>query len=377
LKSVPRTALHTFKLPHYRSVPNSRYTGAVILQENIPLAPLTTFRVGGPARYFAEAEDEDDVVMALAFAKTRDLPVFVLGGGSNLLVSDSGFPGIVLKIASRGVQLEPSGDNILLTAAAGEDWDRIVASCVETSLGGVECLSGIPGLVGGTPVQNVGAYGQEIADTLVSVRVLDRQTEEVVQLTHAQCGFAYRTSIFNTTQRDRYIVLQVTYSLPKNGVPLVKYPDLQRNLKQSTRPPTLAEVRKAVLEIRASKGMLIVEDDPDCRSAGSFFKNPIIAETDLLQVHSADGGDAPRYPASNGKVKTSAAWLIEHAGFPKGFALGPAAVSRKHTLALVNTGGARATDILALARAIRRGVQDRFGIRLTPEPEFVGFIEDF
>jgi UDP-N-acetylmuramate dehydrogenase len=358
-------------------VPKSRYTGAVILQEHVPLAPMTTFGVGGPARYFAEAQDEDDVVMALAFAKTRDLPVFILGGGSNLLVSDLGFPGMVLKVGAKGVQLEPAGDNILLTAAAGEDWDRIVASCVETNLGGVECLSGIPGFVGGTPVQNVGAYGQETADTLISVRALDRESEEVVELTREQCGFAYRTSIFNTTHRDRYIVLQVTYSLRKNGIPLVKYPDLQRSLKQSTRPPTLSEVRSAVLEIRASKAMLIVEGDPDCRSAGSFFKNPIITNAEYARLQSVGGGDTPGYPAANGNVKTSAAWLIEHAGFAKGFALGPAAVSRKHTLALVNTGGARAADIVALAREIRRGVYDRFGIRITPEPVFVGFIEDF
>jgi UDP-N-acetylmuramate dehydrogenase len=169
----------------------------------------------------------------------------------------------------------------------------------------------------------------------------------------------------------------VTYSLRKNGIPLVKYPDLQRSLKQSTRPPTLAEVRSAVLEIRASKGMLIVEGDPDCRSAGSFFKNPILTQGEYSRIQSAGGGDVPCYPASDGKVKTSAAWLIEHSGFAKGFALGPAAVSRKHTLALVNTGGACAADIVALAREIRRGVHDRFGIRLTPEPVFVGFIEEF
>jgi len=377
--TIAEQSFEPFKLliRNFLSVPKSRYTGAVILQEHIPLAPLTTFRVGGPARYFAETEDEDDVVMALAFAKTRHLPVFVLGGGSNLLVSDLGFPGIVLRVAAKGVQLESAGDNILLTAAAGEDWDRIVASCVETNLGGVECLSGIPGSVGGTPVQNVGAYGQETADTLVSVRVLDRKTEEIVELSHAQCGFSYRASIFNTTQKDRYIVLQVTYSLRKNGVPLLKYPDLQRSLKQSTRTPTLAEVRTAVREIRTSKGMLIVDGDPDCRSAGSFFKNPIMTEAEYSRILSARGGEVPRYPASDGNVKTSAAWLIEQSGFAKGFALGPAAVSRKHTLALVNTGGARAADIVALAREIRRGVQDRFGILLTPEPVFVGFIEEF
>lgn len=347
------------------------------LEEHIPLGPRTTFGVGGPARYFAEAEDEDDLVMALAFAKTRNVPVFVLGGGSNLLVSDSGYPGMVLKIAARGVQLDDAGDNIRVTAAAGEDWDGIVASCVESNLGGVECLSGIPGSVGGTPVQNVGAYGQEVADTIVSVRALDREAESIVELSHAECGFAYRTSIFNTTQRDRYIVLQVTYSLRKNGVPFVKYPDVQRRLGAGTRPPTLAEVRRAVREIRASKGMLIVEGDPDCRSAGSFFKNPVITEAEYSALQTNAGDAVPRYPATNGNVKTSAAWLIEHSGFAKGFALGPAALSRKHTLALINAGGACAADIVALAREIRRGVQDHFGIRLTPEPVFVGFIEEF
>ena len=350
------------------------------LQENIPLAPWTTLKVGGPAQYFADAESEDDVLMALAFAKTRDLPVFVLGGGSNLLVADSGFAGFVLRVNVKGVEVEPAGDNVLLRVAAGEDWDKFVSSCVEVRLGGIECLSGIPGSVGGTPVQNVGAYGQEISDVLVSVRALDRETESVVELSHAQCGFAYRTSIFNTTHRERYIVLQVTYALKKDGTPLMKYPDVRRNLEshgEKSRPPTLADVRQAVLEIRSSKAMLIVDGDPDCRSAGSFFKNPIVTEAEYAQLLSVAGGALPRYPASNGHVKTSAAWLIEQSGFTRGFSLGPAAISRKHTLALVNTGGARAADILALAREIRRGVQDRFGIRLTPEPVFVGFIEDF
>jgi len=353
------------------------HCSAVILQENIALAPLTTFKVGGPARFFAEAETEDDLVMALAFAKVQDLPIFVLGGGSNLLVSDSGYPGLVLKIALHGVQLDSDGDNILVRAAAGEDWDRIVASSVDANLGGVECLSGIPGFVGGTPVQNVGAYGQEIADTLVSVRALDRLNESIVDLSHAQCGFSYRTSIFNTTERDRYIVLQVTYALRKNGVPLVKYPDVQRSLGESGKRPTLADVRRTVREIRAGKGMLIVEGDPDCRSAGSFFKNPVVSETEFARLQSESDTAIPRYPAPAGNVKTSAAWLIEHSGFAKGFARGPAAISHKHTLALTNTGDAKASDILELAREIRRGVFDRFGIRLTPEPVFVGFIEEF
>lgn len=350
----------------------------MILEENIPLAPLTTFGVGGPARYFAAAESEEDVVMALAFAKARDLPVFVLGGGSNLLVSDAGFSGLVLRIAIKGVEVEPAGDSILLRAAAGEVWDDFVKSCVDVNLGGVECLSGIPGLVGGTPVQNVGAYGQETADVLVSVRALDRETESMVELSHAQCGFAYRTSIFNTTHRERYIVLQVTYALKKNGAPSMKYPDVQRTLEKKAIPPTLADVRRAVREIRASKGMLLVDGDPDCRSAGSFFKNPIVTEAEYSRLQSLSplSDDAvPKYPASSGNVKTSAAWLIEHSGYARGFSLGPAGVSHKHTLALVNTGGARAADIVALAREIRRGVYDKFGIRLTPEPVFVGFHE--
>jgi UDP-N-acetylmuramate dehydrogenase len=338
---------------------------------------MTTFGVGGPARFFADAESEDDVVMALTFAKIQDLPVFILGGGSNLVVSDSGFPGLVLKVSVTGVHLESDGDNILVNAAAGEDWDRIVASCVDANLGGVECLSGIPGSVGGTPVQNVGAYGQEIADTLVSVRALDRITESIVELPHAQCGFAYRTSIFNTTQRDRYIVLQVTLSLRKNGVPLVKYPDVQRSLGENGRRPTLADVRRTVREIRAGKGMLIVEGDPDCRSAGSFFKNPIVSEAEYGRLQSEIDAPVPRYPAPAGSVKTSAAWLIERSGFAKGFTHGPVAISQKHTLALTNTGGARASDIVELAREIRRGVHDRFGIQLKPEPVFVGFIEEF
>jgi len=341
---------------------------------------MTTFRVGGPARYFAAAESEDDVFLALAFASSRRLPLFILGGGSNLLVSDVGFDGLVLKIDNKGVELEDSGSQMILRAAAGEVWDDFVGSCVSVNLGGIECLSGIPGLVGGTPVQNVGAYGQETSEVLVSVRAWDRNSEVIVELSNAECGFTYRSSIFNTIERDRYIVLQVTYSLKKAGAPNIKYPDVQRNLEAhgtKSGPPTLAEVRNAVREIRASKAMLIVEGDPDSRSAGSFFKNPIISESQYASLQNGIDERVPRFPASNGNVKTSAAWLIEHSGFSKGYALGPAAVSRKHTLALTNTGGARASDIVALAREIRRGVFDRFGIQLIPEPVFVGFSEQF
>jgi UDP-N-acetylmuramate dehydrogenase len=343
------------------------------VQENLPLSPWTTFGIGGPARYFLNAKSETEVIDGLDFASRRNLPVFVLGGGSNLLVSDRGFQGLVLRVGIEGTIWE----NEQLRAAAGHDWDAVVAACVERDMGGVECLSGIPGLVGGTPVQNVGAYGQEISDVLIAVRVLDRHTGTVLDLSRAQCGFEYRTSIFNTSQRDRYIVLSVTYALHKGAPPQLKYPDLLKRFVGRAEPPSLADVRRAVREVRAGKGMLIVQGDPDCRSAGSFFKNPIVTEAEYLGIQNDVQEAIPRYPAGTGKVKTSAAWLIERAGFKKGFAIGPAAVSAKHTLALINRGGAQAADIVRLAREIRRGVEDKFGLRLVPEPVFVGFDEEF
>ena len=212
---------------------------------------------------------------------------------------------------------------------------------------------------------------------LVRVRAIDRHAESVVELSKEQCGFAYRTSTFNTSQRERYIVLAITYALRAGAVPHVKYPDLLRRFESQSAPPTLAEVRRAVREIRATKGMLIVEGDPDCHSAGSFFKNPILTEAEYARLQGCVQEPVPRYPSGTGNVKTSAAWLIERSGFRKGFAIGPAGVSSKHTLALVNRGGANAADIVRLAREIRRGVEDSFGIRLVPEPVFVGFDEEF
>jgi len=343
------------------------------VQENLPLSPWTTFGVGGPARYFLNAESEEDVIGGLEFAAVRELPVFILGGGSNLLVSDSGFNGLVLRVGLKGVLWESN----TVRAAAGEDWDDMVAQSVDRGLAGLECLSGIPGLVGGTPVQNVGAYGQEISDVLVSVRAVDRRTGKVLDLSRAECGFTYRTSIFNTSQRDHYVVLAVTYALREGVSPHVEYPDLRKRFDGRAQPPSLADVRAAVREIRASKGMLIVEGDRDCRSAGSFFKNPIVTEAEYLRIQNDVREPVPRYPAGTGTVKTSAAWLIEHAGFKKGFAIGPAAVSSRHTLALTNRGDAKASDIVRLAREIRRGVEGKFGVSLVPEPVFVGFGEEF
>jgi UDP-N-acetylmuramate dehydrogenase len=341
------------------------------LQENLPLSPWTTFGVGGPASFFLNAESESDVIDGLDFAASRKLPVFILGGGSNLLVSDRGFAGLVLRVGIQGMTWEGNQ----LRAAAGQDWDSVAASCVNRGMGGVECLSGIPGLVGGTPVQNVGAFGQESSEVLVSVRVLDRRTGTLSDLSREQCGFAYRTSTFNSSQKDRYIVLAVTYALNRAAAPQVQYADLQRRFEGRAEPPTLGEVREAVRAVRAGKGMLIVAGDPDCRSAGSFFKNPIVTEADYDRIQNGVQEAVPRYPAGTGTVKLSAAWLIERAGFKKGFAIGPAAVSAKHTLALVNRGGAKAVDIVHLAREIRHGVEGKFGITLVPEPVFVGFEE--
>ena len=344
-----------------------------LLKENVPLAPFTTFGIGGPARYFIEASDEKTVLEAVPWAKENRLPLFTLGGGSNLLVADAGFPGLVIKVGIRGNEWTNDNGKTIVTAGAGEDWDLLVASAVERNLAGVECLSGIPGSVGGTPVQNVGAYGQEVSEVITKVRAYDRNGDRVVELPNADCGFTYRTSIFNTTAKDRYVVLGVTFALTPGGAPAIRYPDVQREFEGRGGTPTLAEVRAAVRRIRQRKAMLLVEGDPDCRSAGSFFKNPVLTEHQFAELQAIAGTNIPRYPAAPGKVKTAAAWLIEQAGFSKGYSLGPVGLSAKHTLALVNKGGAQAEDVLRLAREIRSRVKDRFGIELLPEPVLLGF----
>jgi len=344
-----------------------------LIQENVELAPLTTFRIGGSARYFTDGPTEAAILEAVHFAQDKNLPLFVLGGGSNLLVADQGFFGLVIKVGITGTEWESDRDRTIVRAGAGEDWDRLVEYCVARDLAGIECLSGIPGSVGGTPVQNVGAYGQDVSEVLVQVRAYDRKTDTIVELSRQQCEFTYRASLFNTTDRDRYIVLQVTYSLVNGGVPSIRYPDVQREFDGRSSTPSLAEVREAVRRIRRRKAMLLVEGDPDCSSAGSFFKNPIVTEAQFAELQQRTSGNVPRYPASPGKVKTAAAWLIENAGFSKGYSIGAAGLSTKHTLALVNKGGAKAEDILRLARQIQERVHDKFGIDLVPEPVFLGF----
>jgi UDP-N-acetylmuramate dehydrogenase len=338
---------------------------------HVPLAPFTTLGIGGPARYFMHGRSEKTVVEAIELSRAKRLPLLVMGGGSNLLVCDDGFPGVVVRMEISGLEWKDEGDRMRLLAGAGEEWDVVVAGCVEQQLYGVECLSGIPGSVGGTPIQNVGAYGQEVAATISRVRVFDLHSLAFADMNHAECGFSYRKSVFNTAAAGRYVVMQVEYVLSKEGEPNLQYPELQKELAAVPRPG-LSEVREVVRRVRARKAMLIQPDDPDSRSAGSFFKNPILADTQLAGIEKTAGSAPPRYPAEGG-IKTSAAWLIEHAGFHKGYSRGRAGISRKHTLALVNKGGATAAEILALAREIRGGVEERFAVRLEPEPVFAGF----
>lgn len=346
------------------------------IRENVSLAPLTTLKIGGAARFFVSAKSETDVVEAVKFARENSLEIFVLGGGSNVLISDKGFDGLVLQIAPKGISAfqEPDG-TVYVTAQAGEDWDEFVAACVEKNLAGIECLSGIPGFVGGTPVQNVGAYGQEVSETIVTVRAFDRKNNQIIELTNADCGFAYRTSIFNTTEKNRYIVLVVTYALKYKGEPKIVYRDLQKFF--GDKKPDLAETRRAVLKIRAEKSMVIDADDPNSRSAGSFFKNPVVDNNKLSEIvgrAKAFGiAEVPHFPVDEKSVKIPAAWLIENSGFQKGFRKGNAGLSTKHTLAIVNTGAATAADILHLKDEIQSKVKENFDVSLVPEPVFVGF----
>jgi len=346
------------------------------LLEHVILASYTTFGIGGPARWFAEIHSEDDLHAALAFAREHRLPIFVLGGGSNVLVADEGFPGVVLHMQLKGIHELPwsAAGTRLFAVAAGENWDSFVSFAVNPGLGGIECLAGIPGTVGGTPIQNVGAYGQEVANTIRQVRALDLQTMQWVELPADQCGFRYRGSIFNTTERNRYIITRIDFALQVDALPLLSYADL-RSYFQNRPLPNLSETATAVREIRRAKGMLLVPDDTDCRSAGSFFKNPIVAQGKLEQIAAAAGIDSaaiPQYPAGVGKVKLPAAWLLDQAGFHKGYSLGPAAISMRHTLALTNRGNASAADILALSALIRESVKSLFGVDLQPEPIIVG-----
>jgi UDP-N-acetylmuramate dehydrogenase len=372
-------------------------------REQVPLSEFTTIRLGGPARRFIEAVTDEDIIAEVHAADERGEPLLVLGGGSNLVISDDGFPGTVIHIATAGIHRAVAGQGgaVAVTVAAGEDWDTVVASCVAEGLAGLECLSGIPGRAGATPIQNVGAYGQEVAETITLVRAYDRKLGQVVEIAGPDCGFGYRTSAFKRSTSSagaadvpgeytgRFVVLNVVFGLDRTPLSRpVRYRELAQRLgvAEGERAP-LADVRAAVLALRRGKGMVLDPADPDTRSAGSFFINPVLDAGQFAALQAAiaarcgPGVAIPRYPADPGYVKVSAAWLIERAGFGKGYpgrdgagsAGRPAArISAKHTLALVNPGAGSTAGLLGLAREVRDGVRDTFGVELANEPVLVG-----
>jgi len=345
------------------------------------LADYTTVRLGGPARGFVRASTEEELIEAVRAADASREPALILGGGSNLVVADEGFDGTVIQVATQGIShgagLGPGMGTV--TVAAGHDWDEVVARTVAEGLAGLECLSGIPGLTGATPIQNVGAYGQEVSETITQVRVYDRKTGDVRQIPDEQCGFGYRTSRFRGA--DRFVVLSVTFGLAVQvrSVP-VRYAELAATLGVSPGDQVEStEARAAVIELRQRKGMVIDPADPDTRSVGSFFVNPVLGGAVLAAVEAAArarcGPDTrvPRFAAGDGLVKVPAAWLIERAGFARGYNPGDGArISTKHTLALVNAGTASTAALISLARQIRDGVREVFGVTLAPEPVLVG-----
>ncbi|HEY7718777.1 MAG TPA: UDP-N-acetylmuramate dehydrogenase [Pedococcus sp.] len=351
-------------------------------EHDVPLAGLTTMRVGGPAARLVTAETTDELVDAVREVDDADEPLLVLTGGSNVVIADEGFPGTVVRVATSGVTVESADacGGVMVRVAAGEVWDDVVARAVAEGWSGIEALSGIPGGAGATPVQNVGAYGQEVAQTIASVRVFDRDEQRVRTFSNLDCAFTYRHSILKA--HPRFVVLDVLFQLlPTELSQPVGYADLARQLGVETgaRVP-LAEAREAVLQQRRHRGMVLDPDDHDTWSCGSFFTNPILSvprfealEARAAQRLGADGPVPPRFADPDGNVKTSAAWLIDKAGFGKGHGLpGPAALSTKHTLAVTNRGGAKAADIAALAREVRDGVHEAFGVTLVNEPVFVG-----
>jgi UDP-N-acetylmuramate dehydrogenase len=372
------------------------------------LAGYTTLGLGGPAARFIEADRDDQVIAEVREADAGGEPVLVLGGGSNLVVADEGFPGTVVHVATRGVKTTADDVGVTVAVAAGENWDPLVERCVAEGLSGLECLSGIPGLAGATPIQNVGAYGQEVAETIVAVRVYDRLRDTVTELTNADCGFGYRTSAFKRSaaagggavagRRDgargragnpaaatgRFVVLGVTFRLVRDPLSVpVRYGELARVLgtAEGGRVP-LGDARSAVLALRRGKGMVLDPADPDTRSVGSFFTNPVLDRRQFAEVRRraaarlgrpADEVVVPHFAAANGQVKVPAAWLIEQAGFTKGYSgNGSARISSKHTLALTNPGGASTASLVGLARQIRNGVQQAFGVELVSEPVLIG-----
>jgi UDP-N-acetylmuramate dehydrogenase len=350
------------------------------IRRNVSLAPLTTLELGGTARAFAEIDDVETAREAVRWTRRQDLPLTIIGGGSNLVIADRGFAGTALRVEIRGVDVEIEGDRARVTAAAGEPWDELVEMTVSEGLAGLECLSGIPGWVGATPIQNVGAYGQEVADVIEGVRVLDLTSLEARTIAPEACSFGYRTSTFREFP-GRYLILSVTLSLEREGRPKVDYRELRQALGIGRAAPSLEEVRSAVLELRRAKSMVIEEGDSNRRSVGSFFVNPVLNTEELaalderVRVQGAMtlADSLPFFPMPGGAFKVPAAWLIEKAGFSKGHRRGAVGISTAHALALVHHGGGTSEELVALARDIREGVRRKFDIELQPEPVFLGF----
>lgn len=338
------------------------------IDSNVVLAPRTTLKVGGPARFFVNVRSEAELAEAFAWAQANTAPVWVLGGGSNVVVPDRGLDGLVVAVDLTGIRCEEGAGKCLVSAQAGESWDGLVRFAVNAGLSGLECLSGIPGLVGATPVQNVGAYGQEVQDTLLCVRAFDRTARRFVELDASACEFGYRNSRFKSREPSRFVITEVTFALSRGEPAPAAYPELARRLASLGRAPGLIEVRETVLALRRSKSMVLEASDPNARSCGSFFVNPVVPEPVALAAASRLGPELPRFPQPDGQLKLSAAWLIEHAGFQRGFRRGNVGLSSLHTLALVCHEGATARELLDFAGEVQTVVRERSGVELTPEP---------
>ncbi|MBI4253378.1 UDP-N-acetylmuramate dehydrogenase [Candidatus Uhrbacteria bacterium] len=350
------------------------------IRENVPLAPLTTLDVGGPARFFVSVTDQNELLEAVGFAKEKGVPIFILVGGSNVVVSDSGFPGLVIKMEMKGIETYFDGDDILVRAGAGESWDGLVGYCVAQGLSGLECLSGIPGSVGAAPVQNIGAYGVSVGPFVDRLEVFDRNDNKIRTLPGHACEFSYRDSMFKHSSGASLIITNVTFRLKRSLLGAVlRYHDLQARFGDQAEAP-IVDIRKAILEIRAGKGMVILQGYEAHKSAGSFFKNPVVAPEQFTYIEKAlmdhpDGVCAPPWfwIQNDGQVKVAAACLLEASGFHKGYREGSVGISPKHALAIINYGGARASDIVALAEKIQQRALRKFGVRLEPEAQYIGF----
>ena len=343
------------------------------IQSGVPLAPLSSLRVGGPARWFTVASSPADVASAHAWSAARRVPMVVLGGGTNAVIADAGLEALVVAVQPRGLSVVEDREALAVTAAAGEPWDAVVEASVARGGAGLECLSGIPGLTGGTPIQNVGAYGQDVSGVIADVTAFDTANGVTVTIPAAECGFAYRASRFKGSDAGRFVVCAVRFRLQKRP-PTTAYAEVASALaREGVTHPSVADVRAAVLAVRRRKAMVIDASDPDTRSVGSFFTNPVLSAGDAESVAVRAGAAPPVFPQAGGQVKVPAAWLIERAGYAKGTREGAVGLSSKHTLAIVTRDGATAADVIRFACRVAQRVEARFGVRLRPEPVLLGF----